>query len=93
MAYAETYADIGDKLLRFIQDNLLPDELMAGFGPDTPLLESGILDSLSTARLLNFIRDEFGTTVPLSMIDALSFENVESIVAMIGRIGPVGRSD
>lgn len=81
-------AEVDEKLAAFVRDQLLPDELKAGFGPETPLLELGVLDSLKAARLLNFIRGELGTKVPTSMIGTENFRDVRSIAAMVAALPP-----
>ena len=43
----------------FILKEFLPDEDPATLTPTTPLLTSGILDSLATLKLINFLEDEF----------------------------------
>lgn len=75
--------DVSAALTSFIRDNLAPD---APYDIDerTPLLELGILDSLKTAMLLNYIRDGLGTPVPPQLIDAVNFRDARSIATMIG---------
>ena len=51
--------------------------------PDTPLVESGILDSLRIAVLLHWIRDELGVHVPLEKIDAGHFADIATIAGML----------
>lgn len=49
----------------------------------TALLEGGLLDSLRTAKLLNFIRLEFGVTVPAGAIEFRHFRDARSVAAMV----------
>ena len=79
---------IQDKLTSFIRARLLPDELKDEFGPDTPLLELGLLDSLSAARLLNFIKRQLGTNVPDTLIDPENFRSVRSLTHLITTLIP-----
>lgn len=74
---------LSDALTTFIRENLAQDAPYE-INDDTPLLELGILDSLRTAMLLNYIRDGFGTPVPPKMIDAASFQSARTIAALVG---------
>ncbi|MEV0614694.1 phosphopantetheine-binding protein [Nonomuraea sp. NPDC050404] len=71
------------RLIAFIQENLVPDDLDLEVDETTPLLLSGLLDSLRTARLLNFIRKELGVPVPAARLDPENFRDVATIVAML----------
>jgi acyl carrier protein len=91
MTSAELEATTTERLVSFIREKFLPDDISAGFGPETPLLELGVLDSLKAARLLNFIRRDLGTSVPTSMIDTRNFRDVRSITAMIAALKSHGQ--
>jgi acyl carrier protein len=88
MTSLELQARHEERLVSFIKERFLPDEIADDFGPETPVLELGVLDSLKAARLLNFIRKELGTDVPTSMIDVDNFSDVRSIAAMIATLEP-----
>jgi hypothetical protein len=89
---ADFSSTIQDMLISFIRARFLPEELKEGFGPDTPLLELGVLDPLRASRLLNFIRRETGTPIPTALIDMTHFENVRTITAMVvSRSSPLVR--
>ncbi|WP_460395462.1 acyl carrier protein [Actinophytocola sediminis] len=51
--------------------------------PDAPLLEWGILNSLSTTRLVGFIRDQFGIDVPPESLVGANFKDLNSITALV----------
>lgn len=70
--------EIGEKLRMFFARAGRPD--LAG---DEPLLESGILDSLAILKLLAFIEESFGVTVPDEDFDPANFETLEAIEALI----------
>jgi acyl carrier protein len=70
-------------LIAFIREKFLSGDNGQELTESTPLLEWGILDSLSTAVLLKFIREELGVTVPPSAVDARNFKDVRSIAAMV----------
>ncbi|GAA1739053.1 phosphopantetheine-binding protein [Nonomuraea sp. AD125B] len=74
---------LSDRLVAFVQENLVPDDVELEVDETTPLLLSGLLDSLRTARLLNFIRRELGVPVPAAKLDPDNFKDVATIVALI----------
>lgn len=69
-------------LTRFIEDEVL---LQSGttIEPVTPLLEWGILTSLSTMRVVAFIRDRFGVFVPPERIVGANFVNLNALTRMV----------
>ncbi len=75
--------DMNFRLLTFIQKNLAPEHLTDEITDTSQLFELGVLDSLRTAMLLNFIRDELGTTVPPLMVEYRNFQDVVSITTMV----------
>ena len=51
--------DVKTVLRGFILDNLLPGEDPANLADDTELKESGILDSMSTLKLVTFLEERY----------------------------------
>ncbi|SEH03138.1 Phosphopantetheine attachment site [Nonomuraea solani] len=78
-----TQSLITRKLVDFIQDNLVLDGDDITVEETTPLLVSGLLDSLRTARLLNFLRRDIGVPIPAAKLDPENFRDVVTIVAMV----------
>jgi acyl carrier protein len=83
-----TTADDLTGLTAFIRDRLVPGELRDRFDETSPLLEWGVLDSVSIATLLGFIRRELGVTVPAAQIDPANFTDARSVAAMVRRLAP-----
>lgn len=79
------------RLIEYIQENLSPADLAEPISETSPLLEMGVLDSLKTAMLLNFIRDQLGVKIPPLMIEFQNFQNIQSIAAMVGDLGADGK--
>ncbi|WP_405113267.1 phosphopantetheine-binding protein [Micromonospora sp. NBC_01405] len=76
-------------IVNFLREEF-PDATDDGQITDTtPLMESGVLDSLRIAVLMTFIRDRLGLLVPLEKIDARNFADVRSIAAMLRDAEPV----
>jgi acyl carrier protein len=51
--------------------------------PDTPLLEWGILNSLNTAKLLAYLRDELDVEVPLTHVTGRYFQDLDSVTDLV----------
>jgi acyl carrier protein len=83
MSTAMTEGDVRSSLLAFIRDRFLAGDPDGEFDEETPLLSTGILDSMNTAVLMSFIRDELGITVPFEQITAVHFACVASIASAI----------
>jgi acyl carrier protein len=77
-------------LTGFALEHLVPDEVKGQFDADSPLLEWGILDSLRTAMLLNFIRRELGVAVPPSRIDPVDFASIRRIAMLVADVRAAG---
>ena len=75
-------AVIEEKLQGFIDKVLL-----RGHGLDltstTPLFDYGILDSFALFRIIAFITEEFGVTLPLESLRAEDFATIGSMTAFI----------
>ncbi len=51
-------------LIKYIQEQLLNNELEENIDPDDDLLSGDLLDSLGMMKLIAFIETEFNTKVP-----------------------------
>jgi acyl carrier protein len=81
--------EITQRLVDFIQENLVLDGDDIEVDETTPLLVSGLLDSLRTARLLNFIRKDMGVPIPAAKLDPENFRDVATIVTMVRELESV----
>ena len=75
--------EVCTRLLAFIRDRFLAGDPQGELEKTSPLLEWGSLNSLNTAILIGYIREEFDAAVPLSRVDASTFRTVESISSML----------
>jgi acyl carrier protein len=82
-------SDVTRRLVDFIQDNLVQDGDDVKVDETTPLLVSGLLDSLRTARLVNFLRKDIGVAVPAAKLDPGNFKDVTTIAAMVAELRSV----
>ena len=55
---------------------------------DTPLFESGIVDSLSILHLIGFVENQTGRTIPDEMILPPNFRSPEAIVRAFWPVNP-----
>ncbi len=68
---------------RFILENFLPGEDPKNLKDDTELKESGILDSLSTLKLVTFLEEQFKIELEAADLDAANLSSVGSIADLI----------
>ncbi len=79
--------EILQKIARYVGATALegtegPAELSGG----TPLLQLGILNSRNTGRLLAYIHEEFGVSVPPTRITGKHFADLDSITALVAEL-------
>jgi len=72
-----------DVVRRFILENFLPGEDPKNLTDDTELKESGILDSLSTLKLVTFLEEQFKVQLEASDLDAGNLSSVASIANLV----------
>ena len=67
----------------YISRELVQDATLLPLGNTTPLLETGILDSLSLLRLVVFIQQQFGIVVDDVDLVPEHFDSVDAICAYL----------
>jgi peptidyl carrier protein len=67
----------------FISREIVQDPSLLPLGNETPLLETGILDSLSLLRLVVFIQQRFDTVVDDLDLASEHFASVDAICAYL----------
>ncbi|MBA0053726.1 acyl carrier protein [Streptomyces sp. AJS327] len=73
------------ELTEFIEQRFLP-EGESGIKPNTPLLEWGILTSITTTELIAHIQERYGLFVPPERIVGAHFKNLDAIVQLVGSL-------
>lgn len=73
-----------EEIAAAVRDYLL-EEVLVGEDPtalteSTPLVSSGVLDSISTARLVSHLENQFGIRLKASEVDAAHLNTVALIV-------------
>jgi acyl carrier protein len=74
-----------DTIREFIVLHYLPGESPDNLRNDTPLLSSGILDSLGTLGLVSFISEKFGVELDVYDTSIEHFDRIEDIAQSIER--------
>lgn len=74
--------EIVEDLKTFLEDEVLREKTQE-LDSETPLLELGILDSLSTARILAFIREHYRLFIPTEKIIEFNFRSLDRIAELV----------
>lgn len=72
-------SDVYTSLYEFVLSEMIRDPQEIELEPDTKLLQSGLVDSLSLFVVTNFIEDNYAITIEN---DEITLENFESLQAM-----------
>jgi len=78
--------EILDILRSYVSERILQDSTVM-IEPDTPLLEWGILNSVSTVQLIGFIRERFEVEVPPEAVAGRNFRDLRSISQLLELLG------
>ena len=68
---------------RFIVEELLVGDSRAQITSDTSLISSGVIDSLSLIRLINFIEEHFRVTIEDEEVIPDNFETINALHSLI----------
>ena len=88
-----------DEILRdvkqYILDTYLPGENPSALTPTTPLITSGILDSLAILDMVSFLEQRFGVELEAHDVDHSKLSTLQDIARMVQAKrsgGPSGRT-
>lgn len=76
-------ADVENTVRGFILSEFLPGEDPAELTDQTPLITGGILDSISTLKLVVFLEEHFGITVEAHEAGVENLDSIRQIVDLI----------
>jgi acyl carrier protein len=76
-------ANVRETVRNYILDNFLPGEDPANLTDDMELKENGILDSLSTLKLVTFLEQQFNVEFEANDLDAGNLASVISIERLV----------
>jgi acyl carrier protein len=68
---------------RFIMRDFLPGEDASELTPETPLITGGILDSISTLKLVTFLEDHFRITIEACEGNVDNLDTIGQIAAFV----------
>ena len=75
--------DVESTIRDFILSEFLPGEDPSELTAQTPLITGGILDSISTLKLVVFLEEKFGITVEAHEAGVEHLDSVQQIVQLI----------
>jgi len=70
---------------QFILEEFLEGEAPEDLSESTPLLSSGILDSVATLKLITFLEEKFGISVAPSEADEDNLNTIAAIARLVQR--------
>jgi acyl carrier protein len=76
-----------ETIKRFILEHFLPGEDPENLTDDTELKESGILDSMSTLKLVTFLEEQFKIELEAGDLEAGNLATIASIAALVSAKG------
>jgi hypothetical protein len=80
---AMTLDEVTPRITTFISESFLDGDPKGELTESTPLLEWEVLNSMNSALLLNFLREQLRVDVPLSAINAANFRDIASISKLV----------
>jgi acyl carrier protein len=78
-----TVNNVEDAVKGYILGEFLPGEDPGELTESTPLVTTGILDSIATLKLVGFLEEEFHITVDAHEADAEHLDTIERIAALV----------
>lgn len=78
-----TLTEVTPRITTFISESFLDGDPKGELNESTPLLEWEVLNSMNSAILLNFLREELQVNVPLSEINARNFRDIAAISKLV----------
>jgi len=75
--------DIAQQIRAFILEQFLPGENAEALRNDTPLISTGILDSIATLKLVAFLEEEFRISIDAHEVDVDHLETIDRICRLV----------
>jgi acyl carrier protein len=75
--------EIKAKVKNFILSHILPGESPANLKNDTRLRGNGVLDSISTLRLIQFVEAQFEIEVSIGDVSSSNFNSIDDIAGYV----------
>lgn len=80
-------SEIQGKVKTFILREFLEGEDPGALEPTTPLLTTGILDSIATLKLVSFLEKEFNISIEAHEADAQNLDTLDDITRLVAGKG------
>jgi acyl carrier protein len=74
---------IREEIRQYILSEFLPGEKPSNLGDDTPLRTSGILDSVSTLRVVSFVEERYRIEVEAHEASVDNFDSIAAVAAFV----------
>ncbi len=78
-----TLEEIENQLLKYLRQSLVRGEVIE---PTTPLLSSGLLDSMALTQLVAHIEGAFGVAVPDASLEPENFRTTADVARLVAHI-------
>jgi acyl carrier protein len=75
--------EVRETVRAFVLEHFLPGEDPKNLTDDTELKESGILDSMSTLKLVSFLEERFGVEFEADDLEARNLATLTSIEQLV----------
>jgi acyl carrier protein len=79
----ESGSNIEQSIKSFIMSEFLPEEDPAQLTESTPLISTGILDSIATLKLVIFLEEHFSIAIEAHEADPEHFETIDRIARLV----------
>ena len=78
-------SSVSDAVKIFILNEFLPDEEGEFLTHTTPLISSGIIDSIGLVRLITYLEDSFGISISTVEVSLANFDDLKGILGIVER--------
>jgi acyl carrier protein len=78
-----TDKNVAAAVKNYVLGEFLPGEDPGELTESTPLITTGILDSIATLKLVGFLEQEFSITIDAHEADAEHLDTIERIAALV----------
>lgn len=75
--------EVQNKVREYLLANVLSEQDAGELDASTPLISTGVLDSVDTLGLTAFLEEEFGVALAAHEINVDNLDTVERIVALV----------
>jgi acyl carrier protein len=75
--------NINDEVRQYILTEFLPGETAANLRDDTPLRTSGVINSVATLQLVDFLEGKYGIEVEAHEVNVENFDSIARIASFV----------